>query len=268
MNGNIIAPGKTYLATDAFRAQYQLQAYKQQTDALLQGCDFLLTPTAGTIYTIEEVHNDPIQLNSNLGFYTNYMNLLDYASIAIPAGFTEKGLPFGVTLISTTFSDNALLAYAGLIQQVLCLPLGATKNALPEQLPLLGEKDTSINIVVCGAHMSGLPLNHQLLERDAKLIKQCHSAPHYKLIALPGGPPERPGMLRQLEGGSAIEVEVWKMPAEHFGSFLAGIPHPLGLGKMELEDGSWETGFICESYIETTAKDISRYGGWRNYLRA
>jgi allophanate hydrolase len=265
---SIIAPGKNVLATEAFWAQYQLQACKQLTDEILRDCDFLLTPTAGTIYKIEAVQNDPIKLNSNLGYYTNYMNLLDYASIAIPAGFTEDGLPFGVTLISTTFSDNTLLAYAGLLQQAFDLPLGATNNSLPTPPPLPASEEGLIRIVVCGAHMSGLPLNHQLQERDATLVKQCKSAPHYKLIALPGGPPERPGMLRQQEGGTAIEVEVWQMPAEHFGSFLAGIPHPLGLGKVELDDGSWETGFICESYIEDTSQDISRYGGWRNFLQA
>ena len=264
---SIIAPGKNVLATEAFRAQYRLQACKQITDEIFRGCDFLLTPTAGTIYKIDEVLNDPIQLNSNLGYYTNYMNLLDYASIAVPAGFTEEGLPFGVTLISTAFSDNALLTYAGLLQQAFNLPLGATNNPLPTPQPIPASEAGLINIVVCGAHMSGLPLNHQLQERDATLVKQCQSAPHYKLIALPGGPPERPGMLRQQEGGTAIEVEVWQMPVEHFGSFLAGIPQPLGLGKVELDDGSWETGFICESYIEEASKDISQYGGWRNYLR-
>jgi allophanate hydrolase len=128
--------------------------------------------------------------------------------------------------------------------------------------------DDNINLVVCGAHMSGLPLNPQLRERNATLVKQCQSAPHYQLLALPGGPPQRPGMIRVEQVGHAIEVEVWSMPREHFGSFLAGIPHPLGLGKVELEDGSWETGFICEGYIAQQARDISAYGGWRAYLQS
>ena len=262
----IIAPGKDNTATDAFSAQYQLQACKQKTDALLDEVDFLLTPTAGTIYTIQQVQNDPITLNSNLGYYTNYMNLLDYASIAVPAGFTSEGLPFGVTMVSTAFSDNQLLGFASLLQQSLKLPLGATSQALPEQtLPPVAIDDV-MNIVVCGAHMSGLSLNHQLLERDAILVKKCKSASMYKLFALPGGPPERPGMIRVEKGGVPIEVEVWQMPTKHFGSFLAGIPHPLGLGKVELDNGDWETGFICESYIVSLATDISIHGSWREFI--
>ena len=264
----IIAPGKDNLATDSFNAQYKLQACKQITDALLAECDFLLTPTAGTTYTIEEVTNDPIQLNSNLGYYTNYMNLLDYASIAMPAGFTADGMPFGVTFVSTAFSDNKILGYVSLLQQSLQLTLGATKQALPERLPTQKSSDEMINIVVCGAHMSGLPLNHQLLDRDAILIKQCKTSASYKLIALPDGPPDRPGMIRINEEGTAIEVEVWQMPTEYFGSFLANIPHPLGLGKVELDDGNWYQGFICESYIEAQSVDISHFGGWRNYINS
>ena len=262
----IIEPGKNNTATDAFLAQYKLQACKQRTDLIINNYDFLLTPTAGTIYTIEQVQNDPIQLNSNLGYYTNYMNLLDYSSIAVPGGFTRDELPFGVTMVSNAFEDCRLLSYASLLQQSLKLPLGATKKPLPEQSLTSRNAEDLMNIVVCGAHMSELPLNHQLLDRDAILIKQCKSAPYYKLLALPGGPPERPGMIRVEQGGTAIEVEVWQMPAEHFGSFLAGIPHPLGLGKVELEDGSWESGFICEAYIENNAVDISEYGGWRSYI--
>jgi allophanate hydrolase len=263
---DIIAPGKNNTASEVFIAQYKLQACKQKTDAVIDKYDFILTPTTGTIYTIEQVNNDPIQLNSNLGYYTNYMNLLDYASIAVPAGFTSDGLPFGITLVSTAFEDCRLLSYASLLQQSLKLPLGATGKSLPEQSFRPRSAGELLNIVVCGAHMSGLSLNHELLDRDAVLIKQCKSAAHYKLIALPGGPPERPGMIRVGKEGAAIEVEVWQMPTEHFGSFLAGIPHPLGLGKVELDDGSWESGFICESYIETDATDISEYGGWRNYI--
>jgi len=262
----IIESGKDNLATDAFNAQYKLQACKQITDALFAECDFLLTPTAGTTYTIDEVKNDPIQLNSNLGYYTNYMNLLDYASIAMPAGFTSDGMPFGVTFVSTAFSDNKLLAYVNLLQQSLQITLGATKQALPNLIAIEQNSDDMINIVVCGAHMSGLPLNYQLTERDAILFKKCKSSDNYKLFALPGCPPERPGMIRVNQAGKAIAVEVWQMPTENFGSFLVEIPHPLGLGKVELDDGSWQQGFICESYIEAQSIDISDFGGWRNYI--
>lgn len=263
---NIIAPGKASTASDTFTALYKLQAYKQQTDALLAPYDYLLTPTAGTIYTIDEINNDPIRLNANLGYYTNYMNLLDYSAVAVPAGMTQDGLPFGVTLVAQAFHDQKLIAYAQHLQQALGLPLGATAWALPAPADVeLTESDT-LDLVVCGAHLSGLPLNHQLLSRGATLLRQCKSAPNYKLYALPGGPPSRPGMIRVEQGGSAIEVEVWRVPREHVGSFLDGIPHPLGLGKVELEDGSWASGFICEAYVSDAATDISALGGWRAYL--
>ena len=265
---SIIAPGKDNSAVDAFSSQYRLQAYKQQTDALLSSFDFLLTPTTGTHYTIDAVNNNPVQLNSNLGYYTNYMNLLDYASIAVPAGFTEGNLPFGVTLVSRKFTDRQLLAYAKLLHQSQDLKLGATNWPLPNAEDTVSANQNTIKLVVCGAHLSGLPLNHQLLDRHATLIKQCKSSPDYKLVALPGGPPERPGMIRVDQGGSSIEVELWQMPVEQLGSFLNGIPHPLGLGKVELDDGCWETGFICESYIDKKATDISQFGGWRAYLKS
>jgi len=265
----IIAAGKDKTAAQAFNAQYQLQAYKKLTDTLLTPYDFILTPTSGTIYTIEDVMHDPVHLNSNLGYYTNYMNLLDYCAIAVPTGFTDKGLPFGITLVANKFADQQLLAYAERIQQALGLNLGVTTWPLPAPAESkIARGDDQINLVVCGAHMSGLPLNPQLLERNATLVKQCKSAPHYQLLALPGGPPQRPGMIRVEEAGQAIEVEVWSIPREHVGSFLAGIPHPLGLGKVELEDGSWETGFICEGYIAQQAQNISAYGGWRAYIKS
>lgn len=265
---SIIAPGKANTASDTFNAFYKLQVCKQQADALFAPYDFLLTPTAGTIYTIEEINNDPVKLNANLGYYTNYMNLLDYAAVAVPAGMTRDNLPFGVTLVSKAFHDQALLAFAQHLQQALGLPLGATSWALPSQRDEAQTESDTLDIVVCGAHLSGLPLNHQLVSRGATLIRQCKSAPHYKLYALAGGPPLRPGMIRVEQDGTAIEVEVWRVPLEHVGSFLAGIPHPLGLGKVELEDGSQATGFICEAYVSQAATDISEFGGWRAFLAA
>ncbi|MBF0265078.1 MAG: allophanate hydrolase [Gammaproteobacteria bacterium] len=267
---NIIEPGKDHKATDVYSALYQLLKYKQQTDLILADVDFLMTPTAGTIYDIEQVNSDPIKLNSNLGYYTNYMNLLDYSAIALPFSLNEEKMPFGITIVAQAFEDKQLISYAKQWQGSLKLSLGA----MPWQFfdaPINIEASSlqeNINLVVCGAHMSGLALNHQLLERDAVFIKSCSTSSNYKLYALPGGPPERPGLIRQTKSANKIAVEVWSMPLKHFGSFLAGIPHPLGLGKVELEDGSFETGFICESYIENDATDISHLGGWRSYLQS
>ena len=262
----IISQGKDKTAIDAFQSQYKLNACKQLTDPLLDACDFLLTPTAGTIYTIDETNANPVELNSNIGYYTNYMNLLDYASIAVPAGFTTDGLPFGVTMVANAFSDMHLLSYAQLLQQENGYKLGATEWSLPTCSDTQSADSTHTELVVCGAHMQGLPLNHQLTQRGATLIKACKSAAHYKLLALPGEPPLRPGMIRVQDDGVAIDVEVWRIPTATLGSFLQGIPHPLGLGQVQLEDGSSACGFICESYIEPQSTDISHFGGWRNYL--
>jgi allophanate hydrolase len=263
---SIIIQGKDKTACDAFSSQYKLQACKQITDRILQPYDFLLTPTAGTIYTIDEVNKNPVQLNSNLGYYTNYMNLLDYASIAVPAGFADNGLPFGVTLVSFAFTDQKLLSFSQRLQQSQQLKLGATDWTLPSTTESTEIDAEHCCIVVCGAHMTGLPLNHQLTERGATLVEQCQSSAHYKLLALPGGPPQRPGMLRVSDGGVAIAVELWRIPVDQLGIFLQGIPQPLGLGKVELYDGRWEIGFICEGYIAQAAQDISHLGGWRAYL--
>ena len=262
----IISQGKDKTAIDAFQSQYKLHACKQLTDPVLASCDFLLTPTAGTIYTIDEVNANPVELNSNLGYYTNYMNLLDYASISVPAGFTKNGLPFGVTMVANAFNDQTLLAYAQLLQQSNKFKLGARQWPLPVTTIADITDPAFTDLVVCGAHMQGLALNHQLTERGASLIKACKSASSYKLVALAGGPPLRPGMIRVKKGGFAINVEVWRVPTENIGSFLQGIPHPLGLGQVELDDGSTTCGFICESYVEDQSTDISQYGGWREYL--
>ena len=123
-----------------------------------------------------------------------------------------------------------------------------------------------VKVAVCGAHLSGLPLNHQLTSRGGRLLRTTTSSPEYKLYALPGGPPFRPGMVQVGSGGAAIEVEVWELPAREFGSFVAGIPAPLGIGTLTLVDGERVQGFICENYAVAEASDITHFGGWRAYL--
>jgi len=263
----IIAPGAKATAVAAFQAQYRLQALKRAADAALAGLDFVLTPTAGTIYRIDAVQADPVRLNSNLGRYTNFMNLLDYAAVAVPAGFREDGLPFGVTLFGPAFSDQALAVYGDRLHGALDLPLGATSRK--DRVPYAGAAAAAepvMRLAVCGAHLSGLPLNHQLTERGGRLLAATRTAPCYRLYALPGGPPHRPGLIRQAEGGASIEVEVWELPARHVGSFVAGIPAPLGIGTVALADGSCEKGFVCEGHAAQGARDITALGGWRAFL--
>jgi allophanate hydrolase len=198
------------------------------------------------------------------------MNLLDLAAVAIPAGFGAQGLPYGVTLFGPAFSDDVLAVYGDRLHRALDLPLGATgRRADPAQeLPPGVPEEPRLRVVVCGAHLSELALNHQLTERGGRLVARTRTAPRYRFYALPGGPPFRPGLIRQAEGGAGIEVEVWELPAAQFGGFVAGIPAPLGIGTVELADGSLEKGFICEGYAVAGARDITALGGWRAFLAA
>ncbi len=262
----IIAAGAKPLASDAFKAQYRLLELKRRSEPVWDAVDFIVTPSAGTIYRTEEVNADPIQLNSNLGYYTNFMNLLDLSALAVPAGFQPDGLPFGVTLVAPAFEDHRLLVMGQRLHEDQHLSMGATGIALPSGTGLMSELDGErMEVAVCGAHLSGLPLNHQLTERGAQHVATTHTAACYRLYALPGGPPWRPGLVRD-ESGAAIEVEVWSMPMQHVGSFLAGIPAPLGIGSVELADGRYIKGFICEPWGVNGARDITALGGWRAYI--
>ena len=262
---DIISAGKPALALDAFKAHYRLMEYRRRSERVWQDVDVILTPTAGTIYRIDAVTKDPVRLNSNLGYYTNFMNLLDFGAIAVPAGFQANGLPFGVTLFAPAFADTALATLGDRLHRSADVPAGATELPLPPPVesrpPLAGV----VPIAVCGAHLSGLPLNTQLTERGAWLMERARTSANYRLYALAGGVPRRPGLVRDPHA-AAIAVEVWAMPADRVGSFLQLIPAPLGLGKIELADGRWVSGFICEPCGVVGAVDVSSFGGWRAWL--
>ena len=225
-------------------------------------------PTAGTHYRIDAVEVDPIRLNATLGYYTNFMNLLDYAATAVPAGFVPGGLPFGVTLFAPAHQDVPLLGLASRMQRAAVATIGATGVPLPAAEPVaVGPAPSGqVRVAVCGAHMSGLPLNPQLTSRGARLVGAAASAPVYRFYALPGGPPMRPGMVRVAQGGAAIDLEIWELPATEFGGFVAGIPAPLGIGMVDLADGSRVQGFVCEAYAVAQATDITALRSWRAYL--
>lgn len=256
----IIGGAKKFSAADTFNAMYKLEALRKQANLVWSKIDCMVTPTAGTIYSLEEMLADPIKLNSNLGYYTNFMNLLDYAAIAVPAGFQENGLPFGITLVAQANQDIPLLHLAEKYSNH-----GAAAHVVAQDKLLQGR----IRVAVCGAHLEGLPLNRQLTDRGAHLVARTTSSADYKLYALPGGPPHRPGMVRVAAGesGSTIEVEVWEMAAREYGSFVAGIPAPLGIGTITLVNGEKVQGFVCEQYALADAVDISGFGGWRAYLK-
>ncbi|MGJ8678006.1 MAG: allophanate hydrolase [Akkermansiaceae bacterium] len=258
----IISGGNKPNAADGFKAEYQLKALKRIADQVFDTVDIIITPTAGTIYTQNELANNPIELNSNLGYYTNFMNLLDYAATAFPAGTMQSKfpkLPFGITAFAPTYCDQQLLDLAARF---------AGEATVSEEIP------TGWNaITVCGAHLNGLALNWQLTDRGAKLWKKTETAPLYHFYALPpitldngAKIPPRPGVLRVTEGGVALKVEVWLIPTEQFGSFVANIPAPLGIGKITLADGTNTPGFICEPYALKNAQDITHLADWRAFL--
>jgi allophanate hydrolase len=241
--GQIITGGVPKTALEAFAGFYELQRLLGETALVWKQIDALLLPTAPTTYRIEEVLANPLELNSRLGTYTNFVNLLDLSALAIPAGFRSDGIPCGVTLVGPAFEEKLLAAIA------------TGDNVARGMIPL----------AVVGAHLSGQPLNSQLTERNATLSLATTTSPRYRLHALPTKPP-KPGLVRVTDPGSAIEVEVWEMPVEYFGSFVDLVPQPLAIGNIELADGSWVKGFVCEPGPLATAPDITAHGGWRSYL--
>ncbi|WLI78476.1 allophanate hydrolase [Kosakonia sp. H02] len=250
-------------AVAAFDAQYQLQRYKAQCDAILHDLACVLTPTYPRPVTLAELADEPVKRNADLGYYTNFMNLLDYAAVAVPVGIMNGGLPSGITLFGRAFTDQYLLSLADALQRQQPLTLCGDR-AMTGDAPVRPAGNDRMQIVVCGAHLDGLALNYQLRQRGATLRGAARSAPHYRLYALADG--KRPGMVRDSEQGAAIALEVWELPGSEMGSFLAGIPAPLGLGKVELEDGRWLTGFICEHQGLQDAQEITAWGGWRAWL--
>jgi allophanate hydrolase len=242
-------------ATDAFRGQYRLRELAAGAAQVWARCDLLMVPTAAGHPRFAEVEADPIGVNSQLGRYTNFVNLLDWCALAVPAGMAAHGLPFGVTFIAPSRADAALARF------------GRRWEAAAEAEPTLWPRtEPTLPIAVVGAHLSGLPLNGQMLERGATLLEATTTAPRYRLHALPGTTPPKPGLVRDEAGGHAIAVEVWSMPQDAVGSFLALIPSPLGLGSIELADGRVVHGFLCEAHALANAPDVSRFGGWRAYL--
>jgi len=263
---DIIAPGGKPTAASLFQAQYRLKELTLLCNTQMESLDALLTPTAGRLFSIEEMLADPIRHNSELGYYMNFMNLLDMAAVAIPTAFTRKGHPFGVTLGAAAFSDRRLLSIANRIQQLCPLKLGTTEQSLPELSSNAVTRNDTMDIVVCGAHLQGMPLNWQLAERGAEFVRAMKTSDDYRLYALQEQPVQRPALVRVEKSGAAIDVEVWRLPSSQVGSFLQGVAAPLGLGNVTLENGSTSCGFIAEACATSGAEDITQYGSWRSYM--
>ncbi|MGV8832249.1 MAG: allophanate hydrolase [Devosia sp.] len=261
------AKGKT--AVEAFNGKYRLEELRRQTEATWAKVDVLLLPTSPTTYTVAEMQADPITRNSHFGRYTNFVNLLDCTAIAIPAGFDSADhLPGGITLIAPAFTDDALAPLADALHRLGARGMGRDKTvALPQASIVPAAQDDMLTMVVVGAHLSGMPLNHELTGPGGRLIKQCRTAGDYRLFALPNTTPAKPGLVREPGfAGTGLEVEVWALPADALGRFVARIPAPLGVGKVTLDDGTAITGFLCEAHAIADAEDVTAHGGWRAYI--
>lgn len=253
----IVEGGESLTAVEAFEGQYALAGFARAAEAIWRNIDVLVLPTTGTIYRLREVLAEPFALNANLGRYTNFVNLLDMAAVAVPAGWRSNDTGFGVTLIAPAWTDTALLDLARRYEEIAPMP------ATPE--PDTDGKPQTVQLCVVGAHLEGMPLHWQLTSRDAKLVKKTKTAPSYRLYAIANSTPPKPALVFD-ESGGALEVEVYELGVEHFGSFTVEVPPPLAIGTVTLEDGSQVKGFVAEPRALEGAKDITGMGGWRAYI--
>ncbi|MDP9055810.1 MAG: allophanate hydrolase [Pseudomonadota bacterium] len=267
--GAILAQSAKFSAVDLFDGQHQLQALRRRCMDELARVDVLLLPTAPRSFTVAEMRAEPIRHNSALGIYTNFCNLLGLSALAIPGGFAPDGMPFGVTLVGAAFADEALCALGDQLHRSAACGSGIARDAVlpPYRTPAVYAD--RIEIAVVGAHLSGMPLNRELLDLGGELVTATRTAPDYRLYALPKLSPPKPGLIRVPGSvGPGITLEIWSLPAEAFGRFVAAIGSPLGIGKISLADGGIVSGFLCENWAVQDARDITDLGGWREFLKA
>jgi allophanate hydrolase len=266
----IIEGARKFDAVAAFEAFYRLADLKARTKRAWADFDVMLLPTAPRYYTVAEVEADPVRLNSLLGTYTNFVNLLDLSAIAVPSGMRGDGLPSSVTLVGPSGADGLIAGVAALVQSRSGAPMGATgKPAPPPQQAAAHATRDRVEIAVVGAHLTGLPLNRELVELGASFLREVETTRDYRLFALPGTVPAKPGLLRVADGaGAAIKAEVWTLDPAGFGAFVAKIPAPLTIGAVRLGDGGSVKGFLVEAEAVKAAEDVSRFGGWRAYLQS
>jgi len=266
----IIQKAVNFSATDAFTAEYRRADLAREIQLLMKNVDALLVPTSPRHPTTAEVDAEPILVNSQLGTYTNFVNLADCSALALPAVMRKDGLPFGITLIAPAWQDAALVKFGKIWQANTDLNLGTTNRKTPTVISKNVAPEGYVRLAVVGAHLTGMPLNVQLQERDAIFVESTLTENTYRLFALPNTTPPKPGLIRGKAGetGAEIIVELWDVPLEKFGSFVALIPAPLGIGTLTLEDGRGVKGFICEGAAVEGATDITHLGGWRAYIKS
>jgi allophanate hydrolase len=256
----ILEGGVGVTGVEVFQGQYRLQAYARAAEAVWHAADVLLLPTAPTIYRIREVEAEPIRLNAALGLYTNFVNLLDMSAIAVPAGWRSNATGFGVTFVAPAWADGALLDLARRYEEIAPMPDAPS--------PDLAGRPQTVHLAVVGAHLEGMPLHWQLTSRDARLVSRSRTAPVYRLYAIANSTPPKPALVHAEGQGAAIEVEVYELDVEAFGSFVVEVPAPLAIGSVTLEDGSVVKGFVSEPRALDGAEEITGFGGWRAYIAA
>lgn len=255
----IVQGGAKVSGVETFKGLYALQAFAREAEAIWAAADVLLLPTAPTIYRIAEVLAEPFALNANLGLYTNFVNLLDMSAVAVPAGWRDNATGFGVSLIGPAWADTALLDLARRYEEIAPMP--------DVPVPDTGGKPHTVKLAVVGAHLAGMPLHWQLTSRDARLVARTRTAPVYRLYAMANSQPPKPALIHVGEAdGASIELEVYELPVEAFGSFVVEVPAPLAIGSVTLEDGATVKGFVAEPRAITGAMDITSLGGWRAYI--
>lgn len=264
---SIISQAEHFSAVDCFDAEYRRADLAREIQTLMQSVDALVVPTAPRLPTLAEVEQEPVLVNSQLGTWTNFVNLADCAALALPAGIRADGLPFGITLLGAAWQDAALAEFGKRWQRHTPWTLGATDRLAPAATgaQVHTAPNGYIRLAVVGAHLRGMPLNSQLTERHARFVEATFTAADYRLYALPNTTPPKPGLVRS-SSGEPIAVELWDVPVQLFGSFVGLIPAPLGIGTLTLQDGREVKGFICEGAAIEGATDITHLGGWRAYI--
>lgn len=259
----IVTGGESVTGVDAFDKEYARQEIKKQANKLMASLDALLMPTCPLNPRVDEVQAEPIAVNSKQGYYTNFVNLADFAALAVPSGWRKDGLPVGATFLGPAFTDFALLDVASRVLHERKVAKTDRTTTTEDKLVPLGLQPRTLPLAVVGAHLSGMPLNWQLRKARASLKSRCVTSPNYRLFALETTPP-KPGIKRDTANGRELEIEVWDVPYDTFGEFVANIPAPLGIGKLELASGEWVTGFIWDGTGEN--REITEFGGWRKYI--
>jgi allophanate hydrolase len=248
--GRIIAGARDVPAHRLVRDRREVARLRAVAMAALDGVDALVVPTAPMHPRIDEVAADPIGVNSRMGTYTNFCNLFDMCGVSVPAGVAGDA-QFGVTVLARAFDDAVALDIAAMASGVVA----------PQDVWPLAVADVT-ELVVFGAHLRGGPLVHQLTDLGARWAGELTTSARYRMALLPSTPP-KPAITRVPDGGgTALKAHRWLLSPAALGHFLAALPAPMQLGKVEFEDGTWRTSFGCDGGAADAGVDISRYGGW------